>query len=110
MKVAIFHPAARSAIRSFPEDVRREIGKAIFDLQKGAVLGMPLARTMPSVAAGVSELRMRDQRGIYRTFYYVSSPQGILILHAFVKKSMETPKPEIELARKRLKELSHEES
>jgi len=34
VKVAIFHPAARAAIRSFPEDVRQELGKAIYDLQK----------------------------------------------------------------------------
>jgi phage-related protein len=35
VKVAIFHPSARAAIRLFPEDVRREFGKAIFDLQQG---------------------------------------------------------------------------
>jgi hypothetical protein len=34
VKLAIFHPKARDAIRKFPEDVRREIGKVIFDLQK----------------------------------------------------------------------------
>ncbi|MEP6912254.1 MAG: hypothetical protein ABI923_05845 [bacterium] len=34
MKSAVFHPKARDAIREFPEDVRREFGKVIFDLQK----------------------------------------------------------------------------
>jgi hypothetical protein len=43
VKAAIFHPAARSAIRSFPEDVRQELGKAIYDLQKGEVLATPLS-------------------------------------------------------------------
>jgi hypothetical protein len=38
VKPAIFHPAARAAIRLFPEEIRRELGKAIFDLQNGAVL------------------------------------------------------------------------
>jgi hypothetical protein len=32
VKAAVFHPKARDAIKEFPEDVRREFGKVIFDL------------------------------------------------------------------------------
>src|ERR1700682_3035194 len=60
MKAAVFHPAAIAAIRLFPRDARRELGKAIFDLQKGEVRSMPLSRPMPSVASGVEELRNWD--------------------------------------------------
>ena len=109
MRAAIFHPAARESIRSFPEDVRRELGKAIFDLQRGEILGMPVSRPMPSVARGAAELRIRDRSGAYRAFYYTSSPRGILVFHAFAKKTRATGKQEIELGRKRLKELLHEE-
>jgi hypothetical protein len=38
MKPAKFHPAVKSILRAFPEDIRREIGKAIFELQKGIKL------------------------------------------------------------------------
>jgi hypothetical protein len=55
MKAAIFHPGAGAAIRSFPKDVRRELGKAIFDLQKGAILAMPLSWPMPSIEPGAAE-------------------------------------------------------
>jgi len=109
MKVAIFHPKARHDISAFPDEVKRELGKAIFDLQKGSSLGMPLSRPMPSVALGVEELRVQDASGIYRTFYYKKSKQGILILHAFVKKAQKTPQHEIDIARKRLKEMLNEE-
>jgi phage-related protein len=108
VKLAIFHPAARAAIRLFPKEVRRELGKAIFDLQSGAFLVMPLSRPMPSVDVGVSELRIRDRNGIYRVFYYRQSPQGIFIFHAFMKKTKTTPKHELDLAKKRLKELLDE--
>jgi phage-related protein len=108
VKAAIFHPAATSAIRLFPKDVRREMGKAIFDLLRGEVLTMPLSRPMPSVSAGAAELRIRDRTGIYRVFYYSRSPKGILIFHAFVKKSQATPKHELALGKKRLEELLHE--
>ncbi len=108
MKLAIFHPAARAAIRLFPEEIRRELGKAIFDLQDGAVLAMPLSRPMPSVEAGVSELRIRDRSGIYRIFYYRQSSRGVLVFHAFMKKTQTTPKRELDLAKRRLKELLDE--
>jgi hypothetical protein len=57
VKPARFHPKARAVLKTFPEDVRRELGKAIFDLQKGRRLSMPLSRPMPSVAEGVEELQ-----------------------------------------------------
>ena len=105
MKPALFHPKARAALRSFPDDVRREVGKAIFDLQKGAKLSMPLSRPMPSVAAGVEELRMKDRSGAYRVFYFIKLETAVLIFHAFQKKTPKTPPHEIKLARARLKEM-----
>jgi phage-related protein len=109
VKPAIFHPAARAAIRAFPTAVKRQLGKAILDLQKGHQLGMPLSRPMPEVATGVEELRLRDEAGIYRTFYFKKSKRAILIPLAFVKKTQTTPPHEIALARKRLKEMEDEE-
>jgi len=108
MKVEVFHPSARAAIRLFPEGVRRELGKAIYDLQKGERLGMPLSRPMRSIAAGVEELRLRDRDGIYRVFYYARSSRGVFVFHAFVKKAESTPRRDLELGRKRLRELLHE--
>ena len=66
---------------------------------------MPHSRPMPSVAAGVSELRFHAEAGAYRTFYYTRSLEGILVFHAFVKKAKQTPTSEMEVGRKRLKEL-----
>ena len=110
MKPALFHPKAREVIKAFPKEVRKELGKAIFDLQKGHPLGMPLSRPMPSVAIGVEELRIRDRAGIYRTFYFAKSLRGILVFHAFVKRTQKTPLQAIELGRKRLKEMHDEKA
>ena len=110
MDAAVFHPKARDALREFPEDVRREFGKIIFDLQKGEKLSMPLSRPMASVASGVEELRVRDRSGAYRVFYYTRLVDSVLIFHAFVKKTQRTPPHEIALAQQRLKEMLDEES
>ena len=105
MKRALFHPKARDTVKDFPDAVKRELGKAIFDLQKGVHFTMPLARTMRSVAPGVEELRINDGAATYRVFYYTKSPGLVLIFHAFVKRTRKTSKIEIELAQKRLKEM-----
>lgn len=110
MKQAFFHSKAREVVRTFPKDVKKSVGKAVLDLQKGNDLSMPLSRPMPTVALGVEELRIKDATGIYRTFYYKKSSRGILVFHAFMKKTQKTPAREIELGRKRLKEMLHEET
>ncbi len=66
---------------------------------------MPLSRPMPSVGTGVSELRIKCEDGNYRVFYYTASARGVLVFHAFVKKTQQTPQVEIDLAKKRLREL-----
>ncbi|MBK9167797.1 MAG: type II toxin-antitoxin system RelE/ParE family toxin [Bryobacterales bacterium] len=81
------------------------MGKALYLLQVGESLGMPLSRPMPVVAPGVSELRLRSGDGQFRTFCFVDNTNGILVLHAFVKKTQQTPPAEIAIARRRLKEL-----
>ena len=71
---------------------------------------MPLSRSMPSVAAGVNELRIRERAGTYRVFHYTKFADSILIFHAFPKKTEKTPQHEIVLAQLRLKEMLDEES
>ena len=108
MKQAVFHPKARATIREFPDDVKRELGKAIFDLQKGEKLGMPLSKPMKEVSVGVEELRVKDRSGVFRVFYYMKLLDRIVIFHAFVKKTQKTPKHEIDLGQKRLREVLNE--
>jgi phage-related protein len=109
VKDAIFHDKALEALRAFPDEARRQTGKAIRDLQRGLMLGMPLSRPMPSVGVGVAEIRVRERSGIFRTFYYVKCRRGILVFHAFVKKTQDTPPAEVDLARRRLMEMLYEE-
>lgn len=104
-KSVIFHKRAKEIIKEFSKAVRIDIGELLFDLQRGENIGMPEARPMPTIAAGAYELRVRDAGGIYRVFYFLKSSEGILVFHAFAKKTQSTPQNEIETARKRLWEM-----
>jgi phage-related protein len=108
LRPAIFHLRARETIREFPESARANVGQAIWDLQRGVKLAMPTSKPMGSVAPGVEELRIRDATGAYRVFYYLRDIRGVLVFHAFIKKSQKTPKDEIDIGRRRLKELLDE--
>jgi len=83
MKKVEFHPKALTVLREFPEDVRRELGQAIFELQKGNQLSMPLAKPMPTVDKGIEELRVKDVSGAFRVFYFTRLVDRVLIFHAF---------------------------
>ena len=107
IKRIIFHPKAREAIREFPEGIKDEFGQALFLLQQGFKLSMPLARAMPGVGQGVEELRVKGRDGIYRAFYVTKSSAGILVFHVFKKKTQRTFPLDVELGRKRLKEMEH---
>lgn len=104
-RVARFHPALKPILREFPEDVCREVGKAIFDLQRGGLLTMPLSRPMPVVGRGAHELRVKDRSGAYRVFYMLGANDGVYVFHAFKKTTTATPAREIELGKKRLWEM-----
>lgn len=104
-KPVIFHPAARVEIQAMPKVIRFALGELLWRLQGGKSLSMPHSRPMSVVALGVEELRVKDESGQYRAFAVRKTPRGILVLHVFAKKSRETPRTAIDLARRRLKEM-----
>ena len=90
-------------LRNFPAGIKAVLGGEIFRLQVGA---MPRNfAPMVTVGRGVRELRTRDRSGQYREIYMVRKREGIFILHTFQKKSRKTLKQDIEIARKRLREI-----
>jgi len=69
----------------------------------GPDLGMPHTRAM---GGGLFELRIKAAEGIARVFYCTVIDRRIVILHQFVKKSDKTPPKELEIARRRMKEVT----
>ena len=51
------------------------------------------------------EIKFRSSRSSYRVFYAVLEKDLMIWLHVFTKKSQKTPKRELGIARKRLKEV-----
>lgn len=90
-------------LKDFPVVVREDLADALALLDEGVNLSMPLSRPMPSIGSGVHELRLKDRSGGYRIVYFIRKKSDIWLIHAFQKKSQQTPKENIELAKQRLK-------
>ncbi len=69
----------------------------------GPNLGKPY---VGSLKVGLFEIRSKGKEGIGRTLYCTAKGQEIIILHSFIKKTQKTPKKDLALARKRMKEVS----
>jgi phage-related protein len=110
MKKVIMHPKAREMIKSFPKDVKEKLGQYLLEVQKGFKLIMPKSRPMPSIAVGAEEIRVKGKDGIYWAFYYTKDDRGVILFHAFRKKTQKTSYLEIELGKRRLRELINEKS
>jgi phage-related protein len=68
----------------------------------GPDLGMPHTR---ATGEGLFELRLKATEGIARVFYCTVVARRIVMLHKFIKKSEKTPRKELEIARRRMKEV-----
>ena len=68
----------------------------------GVTIGKPYVASM---GGGLFEIRAKGKEGIGRSFYCIVKGREIVILHSFIKKSQKTPKKELNLAKKRMKEV-----
>lgn len=102
-KVTFYSSRVEAEIRALPAGfvarfVRYAERMEIF----GPNLGMPHTRPMDH---GLFELRLKAAEGIARVFYCSVVERRIVMLHQFVKKGEKTPKKDLRMARKRMKEI-----
>jgi phage-related protein len=92
---------SREVLQAFPEGVRQNFGFELWQLQQGE--NPSGYRPLPSVGAGVFELRNQDERSWYRVVYLSRIHDVIYVLHCFEKKSREMPRRDFEKAKRRLR-------
>jgi phage-related protein len=92
----------RDWLLEMDEDDRRTIGKDLQYLEYCWPVGMPKCRPMGN---GLWELRSNiSQNRISRVLFAILEGRMVL-LHAFIKKSAQTPKQDLALAMERLSHL-----
>jgi len=71
-------------------------------IEHGPNLRLPHSGAM---GEGLFELRPRARSGVGRAFCCFLVGKRVVVVHAFVKKTQQTPDKELKLARNRVKEL-----
>ncbi len=94
---------ALSRMRDFPESARKEAGVQLHKIQLG--LDPSDWKPMASIGAGVREIRIRDEAGIFRVIYVTKIKDAVYVLHAFQKKTQQTAKQDLDLAISRFKQI-----
>jgi phage-related protein len=103
--------ASKIDFMAFPRTVQRDIGYALFLAQRGE-RHPTKAKTLGGFGgATVIEVRESLDGNAYRAVYTVRYADAIYVLHAFQKKSKKgiaTPKPDMDLIERRLRDLIKE--
>ncbi len=94
--------SSRADVRAFPDQPRRVVGHELFQIQQG--LEPSDWKPFGTVGPGVRELRVQ-LGGAFRVLYVAKFAEGIYVLHAFEKRTRRTRQADIDLARKRLRDL-----
>ena len=104
----VFHRTAAGGepgldwLRSLPAEDRRAIGADLATVQLGWPIGMPLCRPL---GGGLWEVRSTlPSRRIARVLFFVHEGR-IGVVHGFIKKTQKAPAEDLELARRRMKEM-----
>ena len=96
------HEPVRDWLKDLPEAERRAIGKALLRAQWRWPVGMPLCRPM---GRGLWEIRTDLPTKRTARVLLCLYREHLVALHGFIKKTRTTPDEDLELARKRKKEL-----
>lgn len=110
MKINYYHNQNNvSPVKEWLDELANEPKAEIFRVfqmlsKYGIDLGLPFVRPLESK---IYEIRAKDKSGIYRVLYFAHRDKTFILLHGFIKKSQKTPRKEIDIALKRMKEVKN---
>ena len=99
-------PSGREPVRDWLRDLsaddRKIVGEDIKDVEFSWPIGMPLCRPFGN---GLWEVRSNLTQGRIARVLFVASGGHMVLLHAFIKKTQQTPASDLRLAVTRMKEV-----
>lgn len=100
-------PSGREPVREWLKELsledRRIVGEDIKDVEFAWPIGMPLCRPLRH---GLWEVRSNLTQGRIARVLFFEFESRMILLHAFIKKSQKTPASDLELAIKRMKDIT----
>ncbi len=102
-KITFYNAKVEAQTLNFPSGILANLVHIMEMIESfGPNLGKPY---VGSLGSGLYEIRAKGKEGIGRSTYCTIAGKEVVILHSFIKKTKKTPKKDLELARKRMKEV-----
>ena len=103
-EIDFYDDSVSSDVLSLPPKIQAKMLR-LFDLveEHGPQLGEPHSKPLND---GLFELRVKAQEGIARSIFCYASKGKISILYVFIKKTQKTPKKYLDMAKKRMMEVT----
>lgn len=95
-------------LAAFPNNAKQVAGYQLYRVQQG--FDPENWKPFQSVGAGVKEIRVSEDKGIFRVIYIAKFADAIYVLHAFQKKTRKTAKKDVDIAKARYAELARMQS
>jgi len=92
----------------FPVEVRKKAGYQLHRVQNE--LNPENWKSFQTIGAGVKEIRISEEKNIFRVMYVAKFAGKIYILHSFQKKTEKTSTNDINIAKKRYNAIVREEA
>lgn len=105
-RTLVGNPVIKEWLHSLDKPDRAIVGEDLMTIQIGfPMVGMPHCRALGD---GLWEVRssLLSNREARVIFFHEKKAKALVVVHAFIKKSQKTPKADLDLARKRMKEFS----
>ncbi|MEK6683130.1 MAG: type II toxin-antitoxin system RelE/ParE family toxin [Nitrospirota bacterium] len=102
MKPLIWLGSSLDDVRRFSSKARQITGYQLYKIQNG--LEPSDWKPMAGIGPGVREIRVHSEKE-HRVIYIAHFEEAVYVLHAFIKKTAQTPKGDIDLAARRFREL-----
>ena len=102
MKTLNFVSSSLDDLRNFPDEARRAAGFELYSVQCG--FEPTDWRPMHTIGPGVKEIRIHVL-GEWRVLFVTKLSYAVYVLHAFQKKSQKTNRRDVDLARKRYRQI-----
>ena len=102
MKPLHFLGSSLDDLRNFPDEARRAAGFELRAIQSG--LEPSAWKPMQGIGPGVNEIRIHVL-GERRVIYVAKLHDAVYVLHAFPKKTRKTSRQDIDLVRKRYRQI-----
>jgi phage-related protein len=103
-RVEFLNSEVKASLDVMPRDIRASFER-IVHLIEGHGLERMREPYVKHLEGPLWEMRMKGRDGIARAAYVTATGRRVVVVHVFGKKRQKTPRPEIETALKRAKEV-----